>query len=69
MRFKTDENLPPDVKQMLEAEGHDALTVKDQRLTGLADPALIEVCRIAPLRTESPDRRLWVVEEYGVRIR
>jgi len=31
MRFKLDENLPPDVAELLRQEGHEALTVFDQQ--------------------------------------
>jgi predicted nuclease of predicted toxin-antitoxin system len=45
MRFKVDENLPPDVVALLREEGHDALSVWDQGLRGAKDPRLAEVCR------------------------
>lgn len=45
MRFKTDENLHPDVALFLRTEGHDALTVWDQGLRGRRDPDIAEACR------------------------
>jgi predicted nuclease of predicted toxin-antitoxin system len=40
VRLKVDENLPDDVAEVLTADGHDALTVRDQGWSGLADDAL-----------------------------
>jgi len=34
VRFKLDENLPPDASTLLNNSGHDALTIWDQRLQG-----------------------------------
>ncbi|MBS0167289.1 DUF5615 family PIN-like protein [Nitrospira sp. CMX1] len=34
MRFKLDENLPPDASTLLSNSGHDALTIWDQGLQG-----------------------------------
>ncbi|MGH9448493.1 MAG: DUF5615 family PIN-like protein [Terriglobia bacterium] len=45
MRFKTDENLHPDVAAFLREEGHDVLTVWDQELQGKSDKRVVEVCR------------------------
>jgi len=38
MRFKTDENLPIEVAELLRRHGHDALSVIDQQLAGHPDP-------------------------------
>lgn len=46
MRFKTDENLPVEVADLLRQEGHDALGVADQQLAGHSDPKLAEVIRM-----------------------
>lgn len=46
MRFKVDENLPPDVAELLRQEGHDVLTVFDQGLRSHADPEVIAVCQV-----------------------
>ncbi len=45
MNFKIDENLPPDVAELLRHEGHDAMTVFDQGLRGATDHELIAVCQ------------------------
>ena len=45
MRFKVDENLPPEASTFLVEQGHDAVTVWDQQLKGATDPRLAEVCR------------------------
>ena len=45
MRFKIDENLPVEVAELLRAEGHDAITVHDQELSGASDPRIAAVCR------------------------
>lgn len=44
MKFKIDENLPFEIKNLLIQAGHDALTVKDQGLTGNPDKNLAGVC-------------------------
>jgi len=45
MRFKVDENLPPEASTFLAEQGHDAVTVWDQQLRGATDPRQAEVCR------------------------
>jgi predicted nuclease of predicted toxin-antitoxin system len=45
MRFKVDENLPPEASTFLVEQGHDAVTVWGQQLKGATDPRLAEVCR------------------------
>jgi predicted nuclease of predicted toxin-antitoxin system len=45
MRFKVDENLPPETAAFLTEQGHDAATVWDQQLRGAKDPQLAGVCR------------------------
>lgn len=44
MRFKTDENLPIEVAELISSLGHDALTVEDQDLGGFPDPEIAAVC-------------------------
>ena len=44
MKFKIDENLPIEFAELLIAQGHDALTVFEQRLEGEADPTIADVC-------------------------
>jgi predicted nuclease of predicted toxin-antitoxin system len=45
MNFKLDENLPPDVSDLLREKGHDVRTVFEQGLRGHTDPELIGVCQ------------------------
>jgi predicted nuclease of predicted toxin-antitoxin system len=45
MKFKTDENLPVDVVELLRQEGHDALSVIDQQLGGHPDVDISAVCQ------------------------
>ena len=45
MRFKLDENLPPDASTLLNNSGHDALTIRDQRLQGRPDTQIAAVCQ------------------------
>ena len=45
IRFKVDENLPRQVSDLLKAQGHDAITVRDQGLVGSPDADLSRVCR------------------------
>jgi predicted nuclease of predicted toxin-antitoxin system len=46
MRFKTDENLHPEIAELLQHKGHDALTIWDEDLRGVSDVQVIERCRI-----------------------
>lgn len=45
MKFKLDENIGTLGKNLLEAEGHDVMTVADERLSGASDERLYQVCR------------------------
>ena len=45
MRFKIDENLPTDICKLLRDEGHDALSVFDQNLSGEPDTHIASVCK------------------------
>lgn len=45
MRFKLDENLPPESCEPFRRAGHDADTVVDEGLAGIDDDRLSEVCR------------------------
>ena len=44
MLFKVDENLPVELAELLSDLGHDTKTVNDQRLQGVNDRALLELC-------------------------
>jgi predicted nuclease of predicted toxin-antitoxin system len=45
MNFKLDENLPPEVADLLRREGHDVRTVFDQGLRSHSDPEVIADCQ------------------------
>ena len=45
MRFKLDENLPPESSTLLQNNGYDALTVWDQSLQGRPDAKIASVCQ------------------------
>ncbi len=45
MKFKLDENLGSLGKALLETEGHDVMTVADQKMSGAQDERVYEVCR------------------------
>ena len=45
MQFKVDENLPPEIADILIQNGHDATTVLQEGLGGMADPGISDVCR------------------------
>lgn len=44
MKFKTDENLPIEVAQLLVNSGHDTKTVNEQQLQGAKDFIIFNVC-------------------------
>jgi hypothetical protein len=81
MRFKTDENLPVEVTELLRQHRHDAVSVQDQQMAGQADPQVARVCqaegralvtlnRALPLIDVEPlDGCIWVVDDHRVRIR
>lgn len=41
MKFKLDENMPADLAALLHAEGHDAVDVADEGLSGADDPPVL----------------------------
>lgn len=45
MRLKLDENLGKNAAEALQQAGHDVATVPGQRLWGVEDRTLIEICR------------------------
>jgi predicted nuclease of predicted toxin-antitoxin system len=46
MWFKTDENLPVEVTELLRQHQHDALSVQDQQMAGQGDPEVARVCQV-----------------------
>ncbi len=70
MKFKTDENLPREVADILVQNGHDALRVDEQGLAGVADPGVAAVClderrAIVTLDTDFMDVRRYPPELYA----
>ncbi len=45
MRFKIDENLPPEAAELLRSNGHDADTVLDEALGGSPDSMIAVRCK------------------------
>lgn len=43
MKIKLDENLPTALTELLQAAGHDAMTVTDEGLGGSKDPKVLQV--------------------------
>jgi predicted nuclease of predicted toxin-antitoxin system len=44
VKFKLDENIGRRGRELLEADGHDVMTVREQNLRGVADEQLFKVC-------------------------
>ncbi|MCP4357555.1 MAG: hypothetical protein GY796_06020 [Chloroflexi bacterium] len=70
MKFKIDENLPAEVVELLQREGHDAVTVLDQRLGGEADSAIAAICQqenriIVTLDLDFADIRTYPPRDYA----
>ena len=45
MKFKIDENLPTDIAEILRSAGYDALTVRDEAMTGAVDSQIMRICQ------------------------
>jgi predicted nuclease of predicted toxin-antitoxin system len=70
MRFKIDENLPIEVKQVLQEAGYEATTVVDESLSGAPESDIARVCRrerraIITLDLDFADIRHYPPEEYS----
>lgn len=70
MRFKIDENLPPESALFLRNNGHDALTVWDQELQGHSDTQIISVCQaeqrtLVTLDLDFADIRAYPPDHYA----
>ena len=48
MRFKIDEHLPVEIKELLTRHQHDAVTVPDEDMTGAIDPDVAQACQPVP---------------------
>jgi predicted nuclease of predicted toxin-antitoxin system len=70
MKFKTDENMPVEVAQILAQHEHDALSVIDQKLAGHPDRELASVCRaeqraFVTLDLDFADVRVYPPSQYA----
>jgi predicted nuclease of predicted toxin-antitoxin system len=70
MKFKTDENLPIEVAEMLEEAGYDALSIWDQEMVGSDDPAVAKVCQdegrcLITLDKDFADIRTYPPEDFA----
>lgn len=70
MRLKIDENLPPDVADLLRQFGHDAIGVLEQNMGGVPDHELARICQeerraILTLDTDFMDARDYPPEQYS----
>ena len=70
MKFKTDENLPVEVVDLLQDAGYDAVTVFDQELTGEIDRTIAHVCQqeqrvLLTLDLDFADIRAYPPQQYA----
>jgi len=70
VRFKTDENVPTEVAELLVQHGHDAVTVMTQRLAGATDPVIARICQaerraLVTLDLDFADIRRYPRDEYS----
>jgi predicted nuclease of predicted toxin-antitoxin system len=69
MRFKTDENLPSDVAELLNQHGHDAESIWQEKLSGTPDETLASVCQkeqraLLTLDTDFANIRTYPPQDY-----
>ena len=69
MTVKLDENLPVEAADLLREAGHDAATVLDQEMGGVADPHIAATCRregraLVTLDTDVADIRTYPPGEH-----
>jgi predicted nuclease of predicted toxin-antitoxin system len=69
MKFKVDENLPVEMIELFEDNGHNAVTVLRQNLGGEPDSHVAEVCRkekraLVTLDTDFSDIRTYSPDEF-----
>ncbi len=69
MLFKTDENLPEDIADLLKQQGHDAITVPGQQMAGQPDIQVAQVCQnerraLVTLDLDFGDIRAFPPEDY-----
>ena len=69
LKFKVDENLPTEAAALLAGAGHDAGTVRDQRMVGQPDTNVAAVCQqegrvVVTLDLDFTDIRAYPPSEY-----
>ncbi len=70
LKFKVDENLPTEAAEVLAAAGHDAMTVRDQRMVGQPDTSVAAVCQqegrvVVTLDLDFADIRAYPPNDYA----
>ncbi len=69
MRFKIDEHLPLEIKNLLTQHRHDPVTVEEEGLAGSIDPHVAQVCQnesraLLTLDLDFSDIRTYPPEDY-----
>ena len=69
MRFKIDEHLPLEIKDLLAQHRHDSVTVEEEGMAGSTDPDVAQVCRtesraLLTLDLDFSDIRAYPPEDY-----
>jgi predicted nuclease of predicted toxin-antitoxin system len=69
MRFKIDEHLPLEIKDLLGGHQHDAITVAEEGMAGSIDPDIAQVCwkearALLTLDLDFSDIRAYPPEDY-----
>lgn len=70
MKFKTDENMPVVVAEILARRGYDAISVVDQNLAGHPDLNVAQVClaerrTLVTLDLDFADKRVYPPDQYA----
>jgi predicted nuclease of predicted toxin-antitoxin system len=70
LKFKVDENLPKEAAGLLAGAGHDALTIRDQRMVGQPDTDVATVCQqegraVVTLDLDFADIRAYPPADYA----
>ncbi len=70
MKFKTDENMPSEIAEMLRESGYDALSVPEQHLSGESDPVVARICQkekrvLLTLDTDFADIRTYPPDDFS----
>ena len=69
MKFKIDENLPIEIAELFEKNGHEATTVFQEQLVGAPDSRIVTVCRnekrtLVTLDTDFCDIRTYPPKDF-----